>query len=190
VLVAHYFHPPHLLPLVELVPSPATAPETLEAVRRLLAGIGKRPVVLRREVAGFVGNRLQAALFREALAIVGQGIATPEEVDAVVSSGFGRRLAVVGPFAAMDLAGLDVLLRVMEQLLPEIAASPETPPLLRETVAGGRLGVKSGAGFHDWPPEAAREVRERLARALVAVAGWSPAGAPRPPGTAGTPDFG
>ena len=181
VLVAHYFHPPHLLPLVELVPSPATAPEALEAVRRLLTGIGKRPVVLGREVAGFVGNRLQAALFREALTIVEQGIATAEDVDAVVTNGFGRRLAVVGPFAAMDLAGLDVLLRVMEQLLPEIAASPETPPLLRETVAGGRLGVKSGAGFHDWPPEAAREARERLARALVAVAGWSRPGGAIPP---------
>lgn len=176
VLVAHYFHPPHLLPLVELVPSPATSTETLEAVRRLLAGIGKRPVVLRREVAGFVGNRLQAALFREALAIVEAGIASPEDVDAVVTSSFGRRLAVVGPFAAMDLAGLDVLLRVMEGLSPEIAASPEVSPLLREAVAAGRLGVKSGAGLADWPPEAAAEIRERLARALVTIAGLSPDG--------------
>jgi 3-hydroxybutyryl-CoA dehydrogenase len=172
VLVAHYFHPPHLLPLVELVPSAATSAETLEAIHRLLVGIGKHPVVVRREVAGFVANRLQAALFREALAIVAEGTATAEDVDAVVTSGFGRRLAVLGLFAAMDLAGLDVVLRVMERLAPEIAASPEVPPLLRETVAAGRTGVKSGAGFRDWPPAVARDARERLARALVAIAGW------------------
>ena len=176
VLVAHYFHPPHLLPLVELVPSPATSTEVLETVHRLLARIGKRPVVVRREALGFVGNRLQAALFREALAIVEQGIATPEDVDTVVKTGFGRRLAVVGPFEAMDVAGLDVVLPVMEQLLPEIASSSEVPALLRRTVAAGRSGVKSGAGFRDWPPTAARDVRERLARALVAIAGWSGVG--------------
>ncbi len=170
VLVTHYFHPPHLLPLVELVPSPATTAEVLEALRRLLAGMGKHPVVVRREVAGFVGNRLQAALFREALAIVEQGIATAEDVDAVVTNSFGRRLAVVGPFAAMDVAGLDVVLRVMDQLTPEISSSPETSPLLRETVAAGSLGVKSGAGFRPWPPAAAAEIRQRLARALVTIA--------------------
>ncbi|MFO0887750.1 MAG: 3-hydroxyacyl-CoA dehydrogenase family protein [Isosphaeraceae bacterium] len=174
LLVTHYFNPPYLIPLVEIVPSPRTAKENVEAVIQLLERIGKKPVLLHREATGFVANRLQLALYREALAIVEQGIAEPEAVDQVVRYGFGRRLAVAGPIEVFDLAGLDTILAVAGQILPsvaEVAASgPIVPESLRQNVAHGRLGVKSGQGFHTWTPENAEELRRRLTLALVRAA--------------------
>jgi 3-hydroxybutyryl-CoA dehydrogenase len=171
ILVAHYFNPPYLLPLVEIVPGPATAEATVTAVTRLLEHVGKKPVLLRKEATGFVANRLQFALFREALAIVEQGIADAEAVDDVVKFGFGRRLAAAGPFEVFDLAGLDTVLAIAAQIFPEIAsATPEgesIPEILRTKVVRGDLGVKSGRGFHDWAPREAEELKTRLAQALV-----------------------
>ena len=167
VLVTHYFNPPHLLPLVEIVRGEATAVETVATTYDLLVRIGKRPALVQREAPGFVGNRLQAALYREALAIVAQGIATPEDVDVVVKHGFGRRLAVAGPFEVFDLAGLDLVTQVMTQLFPEIDNSRQVPPLLAEKVEQGALGVKAGSGFHEWTPESAEAARQRIAKALV-----------------------
>jgi 3-hydroxybutyryl-CoA dehydrogenase len=170
-LVAHYFNPPYLIPLVEIVPGPATAEATVTAMIRLLEHVGKKPVFLRKEATGFVANRLQFALFREALAIVEQGIADAEAVDDVVKFGFGRRLAAAGPLEVFDLAGLDTVLAIAAQIFPELAsASPEgayVPKILRTTVERGDLGVKSGRGFHNWPPREAEELKTRLAEALV-----------------------
>ena len=116
--------------------------------------VGKVPVVLRKEATGFVGNRLQFALFREALAIVEQGIAGPEAVDEVVRFGFGRRLAAAGPFEVFDLAGLDTIAAVAAEIFPELAtavpAGQRVPDLLSRKVRQGELGVKSGRGFHEW----------------------------------------
>lgn len=170
VIVAHYFNPPHLLPLVELVRGEQTSDETVETLRALYLSIGKSPAVVQREAPGFVGNRLQAALFREAAAIVAAGIASQEDVDTIVKTGFGRRLSVAGPFEIADSAGLDIKLAVCEQLFPDIASSQETPSLLREKVARGDLGLKTGRGFYDWSPQAAAELRQRISSALVAIA--------------------
>lgn len=167
VLVTHYFNPPHLLPLVEIVRSAATSDETVDTAYELLMRIGKRPALVQKEAPGFVGNRLQAALYREALAIVAQGIATPEDVDIVVKEGFGRRLAVAGPFEVFDLAGLDLVAQVMAQLFPAIDNSRQVPRLLAEKVEQGSLGVKSGRGFHEWTPESGEAARRRMAEALV-----------------------
>lgn len=171
LLVAHYFNPPYLIPLVEIVPGPDTSNETVMTVVGLLQKVGKKPVVLRKEATGFVGNRLQFALFREALAIVEQGIADPEAVDQVVRFGFGRRLAAAGPFEVFDLAGLDTILAVATQIFPELdTANPTGQPvaeLLLRKVAEGDLGVKSGRGFHEWTAQKADELRNRLTRALV-----------------------
>ena len=171
LLVAHYFNPPYLIPLVEIVPGPDTSNETVMTVVGLLQKVGKKPVVLRKEAIGFVGNRLQFALFREALAIVEQGIADPAAVDQVVRFGFGRRLAAAGPFEVFDLAGLDTILAVATQILPELdtanRAGEPVPELLSRKVADGDLGVKSGRGFHEWTAQGADELRNRLARALV-----------------------
>ncbi len=173
VLVAHYFNPPHLLPLVEVVRGPQTSDETVATMAALLRHIGKRPAIIQKEAPGFVGNRLQMALFREALAIVEAGIASPEDVDVVVKNGFGRRLAAAGPFEVFALAGLDLVLAVAEQLMPVIDSRPEVPALLRETVARGEHGVKTGSGFYTWTPEEGEALRQRVAKALIAIAQWN-----------------
>ncbi|MGO9599077.1 MAG: 3-hydroxyacyl-CoA dehydrogenase family protein [Isosphaeraceae bacterium] len=171
LLVAHYFNPPYLIPLVEIVPGPDTSSETVMAMVGVLQQVGKKPVVLRKEATGFVGNRLQFAMFREALAIVEAGIADPEAVDQIVRFGFGRRLAAAGPFEVFDLAGLDTILAVASQILPELDApnpiGQAVPALLSRKVAEGDLGVKSGRGFHEWTTDKAEELRNRLTRALA-----------------------
>jgi 3-hydroxyacyl-CoA dehydrogenase len=170
VLVAHYFNPPHLLPLVELVRGPATSDATIETMRSLYRSIGKRPAVVQREALGFVGNRLQNALLREALAIVEAGIASPEDVDTIVKTGFGRRLAVAGPFEIADAGGVDVWLTVAGLLFPDLATSDAPPAFAQEIVARGDLGLKSGRGFYDWTPEQAAALRERIGQGLAALA--------------------
>lgn len=173
VLVAHYFNPPYLLPLVEVVPGAQTSEETVSTVIALLESLGKRPVRVRKEVPGFVGNRIQAAILREAISLVERGVATPQDVDTVVRNSFGRRLAAAGPFEIFDIAGTDLFLAIAYQLLPDIESSPEPSALLRQKVARGELGVKSGQGFHTWSPETTEEVKSRVARALMEIARWS-----------------
>ncbi|MDF3042421.1 MAG: 3-hydroxyacyl-CoA dehydrogenase family protein, partial [Thermomicrobiales bacterium] len=118
VIVTHYFNPPYLLPLVELVRGDRTSDETVATMRALYEGIGKSPAVVQREAPGFVGNRLQMALLREALAIVDAGIASPRDVDTIIRTSFGRRLAVAGVFEVFEAAGWDLTLAVAEQLFP------------------------------------------------------------------------
>jgi 3-hydroxybutyryl-CoA dehydrogenase len=127
-----------------------TSDETVKTLYDLLQGLGKVPVVVRKEAAGFVGNRLQAALFREALSIVGQGIATAEDVDRVVRNGFGRRLAAAGVFEIWEIAGWDLVLAICENLFPVIESSGTVPALLRDKVSRGELGVKAGKGFYEY----------------------------------------
>ena len=170
VLVAHYFNPPYLLPLVELVRGALTADETVATMRALYEGIGKSPAVVQREAPGFVGNRLQMALLREALAIVDAGIASPQDVDTIIRTSFGRRLAVAGVFEVFEAAGWDLTLAVADQLFPAIDRSPEPPLSLREKVARGELGLKTGRGFYDWTPESAAALRNRISNALAAIA--------------------
>ena len=169
ILVAHYFNPPHLLPVVEIVPHRGTAPDVLERVRALYHGLGKRPVVLQREIAGFIANRLQQALLREAVALVEGGVAGAADVDAVVSGSFGRRLAVAGPFEVSDLAGLDVIAAIARELWPDLATGG-IAELLAAPAAAGDYGAKTGRGFGDWPAERVNAARQRLATALAAIA--------------------
>ena len=169
VLVAHYFNPPHLLPLVEIVPGRRTSAATVTAVHDLLVALGKTPVVVRKPVAGFIGNRLQQALLREALSIVRQGIATPQDVDIVIRNGFGRRLAAAGVFEVFEIAGWDLVSAVTRNLLPHLESSTEVPALLTDKVRRGELGFKTGKGFYTWTDASAEALRQRLARTLVEV---------------------
>jgi 3-hydroxybutyryl-CoA dehydrogenase len=170
VLVAHYFNPPALVPLVELVRGPETSDETVATVRDVLLRIGKRPAVVQTEVPGFIGNRLQAALVREALSLVDRGVATPEDIDTVVKFSFGPRLSVAGVFEVGDLAGLDLYLSVGKLLFPELESSPEVPRVLREKVEQGQLGANTGQGFYTWTTESAAALRDRIGQVLVEVA--------------------
>lgn len=171
VLVAHYFNPPYLLPLVEIVPTEQTSEETVAAIFDLMVKVGKRPVLVRKEVAGFIANRLQSALYREALSLVERGIATPEDVDTVITSSIGRRWAVTGVFEVSDLAGQEILQAVISQDSPQVDYA-RAIALVEEKVAQGKLGAKTGEGFYRWTPEKATAVRRKQAQALIEMARW------------------
>jgi 3-hydroxybutyryl-CoA dehydrogenase len=167
LLVVHYFNPGHLIPVVEVVMGPKTSQETVETATSLLREAGKTPAVLRKEVPGFIANRLQSALLREALALVEDGVCSMEDLDAVVSLGFGRRLAAFGPFAIADMAGLDVWQAITSYLYPLISDAKAPQALLADRAARGDHGLKSGRGFYEWtPPEAAAALAKRDAELL------------------------
>jgi 3-hydroxybutyryl-CoA dehydrogenase len=168
MLGTHWWNPPYLVPLVEVVPSPRTAPETVQRVLALLTAVGKSPVHVRRDIPGFIGNRLQHALWREAIAMVADGVCDAQTIDTVVTSSFGPRLAVMGPMENADLVGLDLTLAIHEQILPDLDRTPGPAPYLKELVTAGELGMKSGQGFQSWPAGAAQAARERLTRHLRA----------------------
>ena len=172
VLVTHYANPPHLIPLVEVVPASATSDAALQAACSLLERVGKRPIVVRRQVPGFVLNRLQFALLREALWLVENGVAAPRDVDYALSNSIGRRWSTAGIFEVFELAGWDLVASIAGNLLPHLAAGPEVPALLRDKVARGELGAKTGRGFYQWTPESAEELRRRIAAALVEIEKW------------------
>ncbi len=167
ILNTHYFNPPYLIPLVELIRSPDTSDETVALTVVLLAAIGKTPAVIEKEALGFVGPRLQAALIREAFSIVEQGIASAETVDLIVRNSFGRRLSVAGPFEVFELAGWDLVLAAFEEVYPDLNNSPNINPLLREMVDTGKLGVKSNEGFYDWTDDRLQALRDRMNHALI-----------------------
>lgn len=162
VVGTHFWNPPTLVPLVEVIPGEHTSAETVERAYGLLAAVGKHPVRVKRDVPGFVGNRLQHALWREAISIVERGIADADVVDEVVKYGFGMRLPVLGPLETAELVGLDLTLAIHDYILKHLESSPHPSPLLAEKVKSGDLGFKSGRGFRDWTPEAADRVRTGL----------------------------
>ena len=145
----HWFNPPEWTPGVEVIPSTHTDPEIVERAREFLLAIGKRPATV-ASAPGFVANRIQFALFREALACVEEGLATPQEVDEVVRSSFGFRLPFYGPFQIADMAGLDVYVNILDVLSQGLGAGWEAPDALRDIVADGRHGAKALAGFYEY----------------------------------------
>jgi 3-hydroxybutyryl-CoA dehydrogenase len=158
VIVAHYWNPPHLLPLVEVAPGPQTAPEVTEAVTAFLKTTGHTPVLVHKDCVGFIANRLQHALWREALAIVEQGIASPDEVDQALKTSFGARTPVLGIFEHMDLVGLDLVQYLHSYLLEDLDVQAGPNAVLKERVERGDLGAKTGRGFYDWSVKSAAEV--------------------------------
>lgn len=173
VLVTHYFNPPYLVPLVEVVRHEGTSDETFETVYKLLVGIGKRPVELRKETMGFIANRLQIALLRECASLVEKGVATPEDIDTVVQNSIGRRLSVAGPFQVFDLAGLDIISAIAVEILPDMESGQTLPSFVAKNVESGNLGVKTGKGTYDWTPETAEALRQKIAKALLEIQKWS-----------------
>lgn len=160
-LVAHFWNPPWFLPLVEVVPGTRTRPSTTEAVRALLCDAGLKPVQIDRPLPGFIGNRLQFAMLREALALIEAQVATPEMIDEVVRYSLGRRYAVTGPIASADLGGLHVMLAVAHDLWPDLAGGDEGTAVLQALVDADRLGARSGRGFYDWTDTRSAAVVQR-----------------------------
>ena len=167
VIGTHFWNPPHLVPLVEVIETEKTSSDVLRATMELLRDAGKTPVHVRRDVPGFVGNRLQHALKREAIALVAAGVCDAETIDIVVKEGPGARMAVLGPMEQSDLVGLDLTLDIAEVLYADLDRTAGPHAFLRQKVGDGKLGMKLGEGFRRWTPETAGAVRERLSRFLV-----------------------
>jgi 3-hydroxybutyryl-CoA dehydrogenase len=139
-----------------------TSPEAIDWTIKLHAASGKTPVHVKKDVPGFVGNRLQHALWRECIALVQNGICDAETVDTVIKASFGRRLAVLGPLENADLVGTDLTLAIHKTVLPDIDRTPGPSPLLASLVAQGKLGMKSGEGFRKWTPEQQQALRQQV----------------------------
>jgi 3-hydroxybutyryl-CoA dehydrogenase len=167
IVGTHFWNPPYLVPLVEVIPGRDSAPWAVERAYDLLRSAGKHPVRVKKDVPGFVGNRMQHALWREAIFIVEQGIADAETVDEVVKMGFGMRLPVLGPLENADMIGLDLTLQIHDYILRYIEDSPEPSPMLKEKVAKGELGFSSGRGFKMWTPQEIEACRTGLQRHLM-----------------------
>jgi 3-hydroxybutyryl-CoA dehydrogenase len=167
VVGTHFWNPPHLVPLVEVIQNEKTSDAVLRATMDVLRDAGKVPVHVRRDIPGFVGNRLQHAMKREAFALVAAGVCDAETVDTVVKEGFGARTAVLGPMEQSDLVGLDLALDIAEVLYEHLDRTAHAPDILREKLKAGKLGMKSGEGLRKWGPGEADAVRARLSQFLV-----------------------
>lgn len=167
VLGAHWFNPPHLVPIVEVVQGEETALEDIDWVMDILRQVGKLPVHVRKDVPGFIGSRLQQALWREAIHLVEAGVCDAETVDLVARNSFGLRLAAMGPLENADFVGLDLALAVHENIFPSLCRDTGPSPLLQQLVASGELGAKTGAGFMEWPAGSREAAAERLDRHLI-----------------------
>ena len=169
IVGTHFWNPPYLIPLVEVVRGEDTSDETMDRTFSLLQSAGKHPVRVNKDVPGFVANRLQHALWREAISIVERGIADAETVDECIRFGFGLRLPVLGPMENADMVGTDLTLAIHDYILKYLENSTEPSPLLKKKVAEGNLGFKSGRGFQEWPSKNAEESRKRLQEYLLGV---------------------
>jgi 3-hydroxybutyryl-CoA dehydrogenase len=165
-LGTHWWNPPFLVPLVEVIGTQWTSQNAIDWTMKLHADAGKKPAHVKKDVPGFIGNRLQHALWREAIALVEHGICDAETVDAVIKAAFGRRLAVLGPLENADLVGTDLTLAIHKTVLPSIDSRPGPSPYLENLVAKGKLGFKSGEGFRKWTPEQQAALRSKVLQHL------------------------
>ena len=165
-LGTHFWNPPFLVPLVEVIETEWTSPDVVAWTMALHRDAGKTPAHVKKDVPGFIGNRLQHALWREAIALVENGICDAQTVDAVVKASFGRRLAVLGPLENADLVGTDLTLAIHKTVLPAIDSRSAASPYLEKLVNDGKLGFKSGEGFRAWTPEQQQALRQRVVQHL------------------------
>lgn len=162
VVGTHWWNPPDLIPIVEVVRGRHTDPAVVERVVAALSHLGKMPVRVDRDVPGFIGNRLQHALWREAIALIADGVCDAQTVDLVVRNTIGLRLGEMGPIENADYVGLDLTLSIHDAVLPSLNRDPFPSPLLRKLVARGDLGARTGRGFLDWPEGARERAASRL----------------------------
>lgn len=164
----HWSNPPHLIPMIEVIPGQATAPEVVERLIEIVNAFGYHPV-LEKEIAGFVENRVLYAILRECVALLGEGIVTPEGLDTCVKWGIGYKLSVIGPTRLLDMAGLDIYAAVSSYLNRELDASTETPKEITDMIAAGKLGFKSDGGMYEYGPGDVDAKRKDIVAGLVAA---------------------
>jgi len=165
-LGTHWWNPPFLVPLVEVIETEWTSPEAVAFTMKLHADAGKQPAHVKKDVPGFIGNRLQHALWREAVSLVEHGICDAETVDNVIKAAFGRRIAVLGPLENADMVGTDLTLAIHKTVLPAIDSRPGPSPYLEKLVKDGKLGFKAGEGFRKWTPKQQAELRSKVLKHL------------------------
>lgn len=165
----HWWNPPYLVPLVEVIKTPHTNARRAQDMFDLLSAVGKTPAMVEKDVPGFIGNRLQHALWREAIALVADGVCDAKTVDTVVKASFGRRLPVLGPLENADLVGIDLTLAIHDTVLADINREPGPSPYLAKLIAAGRLGMKTGEGFQKWSSEESAALRLRVLNHLKAM---------------------
>jgi 3-hydroxybutyryl-CoA dehydrogenase/5-formyl-3-hydroxy-2-methylpyridine 4-carboxylate dehydrogenase len=168
VVGMHWSNPPHLIPMIEVIPGEQTSQETVDTTAELVRRVGYHPVQ-EREVPGFVENRILYAILRECLDLVDRGIISPEGLDLNVRWGIGYKLAVIGPMELLDMAGLDIYNAVGSYLNKDLSTSGDVSPTIREKIDEGRLGMKTGGGIYDYTSEQIDELRAQRAGKLVAV---------------------
>jgi 3-hydroxybutyryl-CoA dehydrogenase len=167
IIGVHYFNPAHIMPLVELHFSPDASQETIENTQALMIKIGKKPVLVKKEVPGFIVNRIQSAMGREILHLLSEGVATPEDMDIASKASYGFRYACIGCVEALDMIGLDTLLIVNKNLFKQIESGTDVPAVLTDLVNKGELGVKTGQGFYDYHGKSKEAVLEEQNRRLL-----------------------
>ena len=168
VLGTHWWNPPHLVPLVEVIRTVDTYDEIFESTYRIIKSIGKLPVKVNVDLPGFIGNRLQHAMWREAFALVEAGVCDARTIDIVVKSSFGRRLSILGPMENADLVGLELIRDVHKILFPHLSQAQSPSILLERLLSEGERGVSTGKGLFEWSEESIEEIRLRLANHLIA----------------------
>ncbi len=168
----HFWNPPHLIPLVEVIRADATSDNTAERLKAVALSLNKKPVMVRRDIPGFVGNRLQFAVVREALHLLQEGVASAQDIDTAMTAGPGLRYSFLGPLRTADLGGLDVFRAISSYLFARLSVDQEAPEALRTLVESGNLGAKSGSGFYRYsdadPGESIRH-RDRILLKLTEV---------------------
>jgi 3-hydroxybutyryl-CoA dehydrogenase len=167
VIGTHFYQPPFLVPLVEVVSTDVADQRLVDRVFNLMKASGKVPIYVRKDVPGFVANRMQHALWREAFALIDDGVCDAETVDIAISNSFGMRLPVLGPVATADLVGLDLSLAIQDYVLPHLDVSTRASSTMRKHVEAGELGFKTGSGFLEWTPEAMAATRKKLTSHLM-----------------------
>jgi len=171
-LVTHWFNPPHIIPVVEVVPGERTSDKSTQTTYDFLDCIGKTPVRLNQEIPGFLVNRVQIAMLREIFDLLDRNVASPEEIDRAIRGSAGLRLAALGPLAILDFSGLELNERVYRNLIPHLRSNHDLPQRIVELVQQGHYGVKTGKGFFEYPPEAVEqrtEDRDRMYLELVSL---------------------
>lgn len=166
---AHYFMPAHLVPLVELALGEDSDPVLGEAVCDLYRRSGKKPVLVRKDIPGFLANRIQHALMREAMALIDSGIATPADIDTAVRYSFGFRYAAAGPVLQKEISGWDSMARAAAEIYPSLSNAQVLSKSVADIISAGRTGMKSGAGFMEWPAELAAAERAAYDKRLKAA---------------------
>ncbi|GMA65735.1 3-hydroxyacyl-CoA dehydrogenase NAD-binding domain-containing protein (plasmid) [Alicyclobacillus fastidiosus] len=166
-VVTHFWNPAHLMPLVEVVRGEHTSDETAERAMNLLKAMNKKPILVKKDVLGSVGNRLQYAIFREAQYILEEGIASMEDIDAAIRYSLGRRFGVTGPFMTMDMTPLTTISSITSYLFRDLSDRKDSFPTLEKLVADGHNGTKTGKGFYDWTPELVEKMNYERERELI-----------------------